>query len=140
MSLVRVCGTGDVAPGGVLSVDVPDSAGTLLPVAVARDSDGGWHAVANECSHQAVALTDGAPDPVDGCMIECWLHGSEFDLRTGEPSGLPATRPIPVYRLEVQGGDVLVDVEAGPSEAADPGSPDTTFVSASGAADPAKES
>ena len=56
---------------------------------------------------------------VDDCSIECWMHGSRFDLRTGAPSALPATRPIPVYRLTVDGDDVLVDVSTDePSDAA----------------------
>ena len=44
------------------------------------------------------------------CEIECWLHGSRFDLRTGKPTGLPATEPVAVYPVTVQGDDVLVDV------------------------------
>ena len=31
------------------------------------------------------------------CTIECWLHGSRFDLRTGKPTGLPATDPFPAF-------------------------------------------
>ena len=44
--------------------------------------------------------------------IECWLHGSRFDLRTGKPSGPPATEPVAVYAVQVDGDDVLVDVAA----------------------------
>jgi 3-phenylpropionate/trans-cinnamate dioxygenase ferredoxin subunit len=47
---------------------------------------------------------------VEGCEIECWLHGSRFDLRTGKPTSLPATEPVPIYPVKVEGGDVLVDV------------------------------
>ncbi len=47
---------------------------------------------------------------MEGCAIECWLHGSRFDLRTGKPTGLPATEPVPVYPVTVQGDDVLVYV------------------------------
>ena len=43
--------------------------------------------------------------------MECWLHGSRFDLRTGEPLGPPAVRPVPVYPLTVDGERVLVDVD-----------------------------
>ena len=74
-----------------------------------RDEDGDLHAVNNVCSHQYILLSEGE---VDGCTIECWLHGSRFDLRTGQPSGLPATVPIDVYPLTVEGDDVLVDVTA----------------------------
>ena len=40
------------------------------------------------CSHAEVALSEG---DVTDCQIECWLHGSMFDLRTGKPTNLPAT-------------------------------------------------
>ena len=101
MSFVRACGTADVAPGGALAVEV-DGTG----VAVVRDGDD-WYAVQDECSHAAIPLSEG---DVEGCEIECWLHGSRFDLRTGKPSGPPATEPVPVYPVRVEGDDVLVDV------------------------------
>jgi 3-phenylpropionate/trans-cinnamate dioxygenase ferredoxin subunit len=55
----------------------------------------------------SVVRTEGE---VEDCQIECWLHGSAFDLRTGKPSGLPATRPVPVYPVKIEGDDVLVSV------------------------------
>ena len=55
---------------------------------------------------------------MEDCSIECWLHGSRFDLRTGDPTGLPATQPIDVYGIQVDGDDVLVDLEARPDAAA----------------------
>ena len=97
----------DVPDDVALRVEVTTPGGDTVPVAVARDSDGELHAVSDICSHQDVSLSEGE---VDDCAIECWLHGSRFDLRTGEPTGLPATRPIPVYRLAVEGDDVFVDV------------------------------
>lgn len=66
-------------------------------------------AINDICSHANVSLSEGE---VEDCMIECWLHGSAFDLRTGKPSGLPATRPVPVYPVKIEGGSVLVDVRA----------------------------
>jgi 3-phenylpropionate/trans-cinnamate dioxygenase ferredoxin component len=78
-------------------------------VAVVRDEDGGLHAVDDTCSHANVSLSEGE---VDGCTVECWLHGSRFDLRTGKPTSLPAIRPIAVYPVRLEGDQVLVDVEA----------------------------
>ena len=101
MSNVRACGVGDVAPGAARAVEVDG-----VDVAVVRDGDS-WYAVRDECSHAAIALSEG---DVEGCEIECWLHGSRFDLRTGKPTGLPATEPVAVYPVTVQGDDVLVDV------------------------------
>ena len=71
--------------------------------------DGDFYAVHDECSHAAVALSEGE---VEGCTLECWLHGSRFDLRTGEPTGLPATEPVPVYPVEVRDGDIYVSLDA----------------------------
>jgi 3-phenylpropionate/trans-cinnamate dioxygenase ferredoxin subunit len=78
-----------------------------VPVAVVRDSNGDLHAIGDTCSHAEVSLAEGE---VEDSTIECWLHGSRFDLRTGQPLALPAIRPIPVYPVSVQGDQVLVDV------------------------------
>jgi 3-phenylpropionate/trans-cinnamate dioxygenase ferredoxin subunit len=105
MSFVRACGVADVASGAALAVDVDGPVTTR--VAVVRDGED-WYAVEDECSHAAIPLSEG---DVEGCEIECWLHGSRFDLRTGKPSGPPATEPVAVYAVRVDGDDVLVDVE-----------------------------
>ena len=67
------------------------------------------YALRDVCSHAEVALSEG--DVEDGA-IECWLHGSLFDLKTGQPSGLPATKPVPTYAVTVEGDDVLVQMES----------------------------
>ena len=106
MSAVQVCKLADIPDPGALAVVVDG-----IPVAVVKDEEGGVHAIRDVCSHADVALSEGE---VDGCTIECWLHGSRFDLRTGEPSGPPAVTPVPVYAVTIEGsGDdavVLVDV------------------------------
>ena len=103
MSFVRACGVADLASGAALRVDLGDR-----DVAVVRDGDD-WYAVDDECSHAAIPLSEG---DVEGCEIECWLHGSRFDLRTGKPSGPPATEPVAIYPVRVEGDDVLVDLES----------------------------
>jgi 3-phenylpropionate/trans-cinnamate dioxygenase ferredoxin subunit len=80
------------------------------PVCLAR-SGSEVFAVGDLCSHADVSLSEG--DVADGA-VECWLHGSSFDLRTGRPTGLPATRPIPTYPVTLEGDDVLVDEEPRP--------------------------
>jgi len=97
---VRVASIEDVPKGTVVAVEV---AGT--PMALAHCEDGEFAAAYDECSHAQIALSEGE---VDGCTLECWLHGSRFDLRTGQPTGLPATEPVPVYPVEVRDGDVYV--------------------------------
>jgi 3-phenylpropionate/trans-cinnamate dioxygenase ferredoxin component len=78
-----------------------------VPVALVRLEDGAVHAVGDTCTHAEVSLSEGE---VEDCAIECWLHGSTFDLRTGEPLSLPAIRPVPVFPVTVEGDEVLVDV------------------------------
>jgi 3-phenylpropionate/trans-cinnamate dioxygenase ferredoxin subunit len=56
-----------------------------------------------------VSLSEGE---VEDGHVECWLHGSMFDLRTGRPTGLPATRPVPTFPVTVEGDDVLVQMES----------------------------
>ena len=107
MTAQLACMVEDVPAGSALRVELEGEAGPV-EVAVVRDSDGEWHAISDVCSHGQVALSDG---DVEGCTIECWLHGSTFDLRTGQPLALPATRPVPVYPLTVDGDRVLVDVD-----------------------------
>ena len=75
-------------------------------LAIARHGDEVF-AVEDVCSHAAVALSEGE---VDDCTVECWLHGSRFDLRTGKPTGLPATEPVATFPVDVRGTDVYVDV------------------------------
>jgi 3-phenylpropionate/trans-cinnamate dioxygenase ferredoxin component len=88
--------------------------GEDLEVAIVRHQ-GEWFAIRDECSHAKVPLSDG--DVVD-CTIECYLHGSVFNLRTGEPVNLPATQPVPVFPVRIDGDDILVDI-ANPSFDAD---------------------
>jgi 3-phenylpropionate/trans-cinnamate dioxygenase ferredoxin subunit len=101
---VRVCGVTDIAKGTVVAVAVGE-----LQLAVVHTDDGEFYAVRDECSHAQIALSEGE---VDGCTLECWLHGSRFDLRTGDPSGPPATQPVPVFPVEVRDGDVYVTLES----------------------------
>jgi 3-phenylpropionate/trans-cinnamate dioxygenase ferredoxin subunit len=70
-------------------------------------TEGEWFAIDDVCSHADVPLSEGE---VDGCTLECWLHGSRFDLRTGNPSGPPATTPVPVHPVSVEGDTVFVTV------------------------------
>ena len=101
MTFVRACAASEVPPGEALAVDVDGTA-----VAVVRSGDD-WYAIDDECSHAAIPLSEG---DVEGCEIECWLHGSRFDLRTGKPTGPPASEPVAIYPVTVEGDDVLVDV------------------------------
>ncbi len=103
MTARRVCSVADVAPGSAAQFLVDGH-----PVAVVRIGDD-WYALGDTCTHQKVSLAEGEVH-ADTLEIECWKHGSCFSLVTGDPSSLPATRPEPVYQVQVSGDDVLVDV------------------------------
>ncbi|MFQ1003012.1 non-heme iron oxygenase ferredoxin subunit [Modestobacter sp. SSW1-42] len=107
MAFERVCARSEVPEDGALRVELAD-----VDVAVV-EFDGELYAIQDVCSHADFPLTDGDVDEVDGApTIECALHGSCFDLRTGAPTNLPANKPVPVYPVRVEGDDVLVDVDA----------------------------
>ncbi|MCA5893442.1 non-heme iron oxygenase ferredoxin subunit [Isoptericola sp. NEAU-Y5] len=108
MTAQPACSVDDLGPEEAMLVELADADGTTVPVAIARDVDGGWHAISDICSHGQVSLSDGE---VEGCLVECWLHGSQFDLRSGKPLQLPATQPVPVYPVTVDGDRILVDVD-----------------------------
>lgn len=82
-----------------------------VPVAVDGDAiclirtNGEVYAVRNECTHGAVPLSEGE---VDGFTLECFMHGSRFDVRTGAALNLPATRPVTTYPVRVVDGQVQV--------------------------------
>lgn len=97
-----VCHSSDVSVKSALRVEIGD-----VPVAIVRDSEGTLHAIGDTCSHAEISLSEG---DVEGCTIECWAHGSSFDLRNGEPLTLPAYEPVPVFAINVHGEDVYVDV------------------------------
>jgi 3-phenylpropionate/trans-cinnamate dioxygenase ferredoxin subunit len=101
MSFVLACRVDDVAADSAVAVEVD---GTDVAVV---NSAGRYYAIADECSHAAIPLSEG--DVGDG-EIECYFHGSRFDLATGRPLGLPATEPVAVFPCRVDGDQVLVDV------------------------------
>jgi 3-phenylpropionate/trans-cinnamate dioxygenase ferredoxin subunit len=98
----RACALSDLPAEGVIGVEVGGE-----PVAVARVA-GEVFAVRDVCSHAEVPLSEGE---VYDHTVECWLHGSCFDLRTGQPTGPPATVPVPVYPVKIEGDDVYVAVK-----------------------------
>jgi 3-phenylpropionate/trans-cinnamate dioxygenase ferredoxin component len=99
---VRACQVSDVADCAAIHVMIGE-----VPVAVVH-SGAEFYAIRDVCSHANVALSEGE---IEDQTIECWLHGSRFDLVTGRPTGLPATQPVPVYPVKIDGEDVLVSVE-----------------------------
>jgi 3-phenylpropionate/trans-cinnamate dioxygenase ferredoxin subunit len=98
----RLCAFAELSSGVPLRVELDD-----LEVAVVKVGDEVF-AIEDVCSHADFPLTDGE---VEDCTIECALHGSRFDLRTGKPTGPPANRPVPVYPTSVIDGVVYAELD-----------------------------
>ncbi|WGT48105.1 non-heme iron oxygenase ferredoxin subunit [Tessaracoccus lacteus] len=101
MSFRTVATVDELRDDTPLACDVTDE----LTVAIVRQQ-GDLYAIEDECSHGKVALSEG---DVYGCSIECYLHGSSFDLRTGAPLNPPATQPVRVFPVRLSGDDIQVD-------------------------------
>lgn len=101
MPLVRVAQIDDVIPetGKVIQAD-----GTTLAL---FNLGGTFYAIDNKCTHVGGPLGEGA---VEGNVVTCPWHGSRFDIRTGKVLGPPARRPVPTYRVEIQGREVFVEL------------------------------
>jgi len=99
----RLCRVDEMEPGTARRFDI--GAHRIALVRIGDD----FYAVGDRCSHADFSLSEGEVWP-DTCEIECWKHGSTFSLKTGEPQSFPATRPVPVYDVVVDGIDVVVDL------------------------------
>jgi 3-phenylpropionate/trans-cinnamate dioxygenase ferredoxin subunit len=98
---VRLCARDDLAAGAARRFEVDGHR-----IALVRIGDD-FYAIGDTCSHADYSLSEGDVW-VDECEIECPKHGSTFSLTTGEPQTLPATQPVPVYTVQVDGDDVKV--------------------------------
>jgi 3-phenylpropionate/trans-cinnamate dioxygenase ferredoxin subunit len=101
VSASRVCALSDLEQDQPLKVEVDG-----VPIAVVLDSAGEVHAIGDTCTHGDISLSEGF---VEGDTLECWAHGSAFSLRSGKPLNLPAYEPVPVFVVEIDGDDVLID-------------------------------
>jgi 3-phenylpropionate/trans-cinnamate dioxygenase ferredoxin component len=97
--MFAVCPLADLAPGEARRVEVDP------PIAVFHTDAGELFAVDDTCTHQDASLADGW---LEGCEIECPLHASKFDLRTGAVDAPPAKRPIRTHQVSVTDGVIHV--------------------------------
>ncbi|MGN8025703.1 non-heme iron oxygenase ferredoxin subunit [Microbacterium sp. 22242] len=101
MTAQRACAVSELQEDTPLRVELDG-----VPMAVVLDSDGEIHAIGDICTHGDISLSEGF---VEGKTLECWAHGSAFSLCSGKPLNLPAYEPVPVYVVEIDGDDVLID-------------------------------
>lgn len=64
-------------------------------------------AIGDTCTHSDASLSEG---DVTGTRIECWLHGAEFDLRTGIAMTLPAVEPVKSYPVRIESDSVTIEI------------------------------
>jgi nitrite reductase/ring-hydroxylating ferredoxin subunit len=98
---VKCAKVADIPNGEALAVEV--NGATLALVKVGDDV----FCIHDICTHEHAHLSEGF---CEGYEIECPLHGSIFDVRTGEVKSLPATEDVKTYNVKVEDGDVSVEV------------------------------
>lgn len=101
MAATRVCALDELAPNAAKRVEIDGVA-----IAVVVDSAGTVHALGDVCTHGDISLSEGF---VEDDTLECWAHGSKFELTTGKPLTLPAYEPVAVYNVTITDGDVYID-------------------------------
>ena len=100
MTAVRVCNLTELKDDAPAGFEVAG-----VPMVLVRQGEQ-VYALADVCSHAEIALSEGEVTPKG---LECWLHGSCFDLRTGQPSSPPASEPVDTYAVTIDGDEVYVD-------------------------------
>ncbi|MFD2093791.1 bifunctional 3-phenylpropionate/cinnamic acid dioxygenase ferredoxin subunit [Blastococcus deserti] len=96
---MRVCALSELAPGEARRLELDP------PVAVFHTDDGDVYAIDDTCTHQDASLADGW---LEGCEVECPLHASRFDLRTGRVDAPPAKKPVRTHEVTIDGGEVYI--------------------------------
>ena len=101
MSAQRACSVSELEQDTPLRVELGG-----IAISIVKDGDDQIHAIGDRCTHGDISLSEGF---VEGKTLECWAHGSAFSLETGRPLNLPAYEPVPVFVVEIDGDDVLID-------------------------------
>lgn len=105
--MFAACPRSAIEPGEALRLDGPETGG--VPIAVFRTEDDEFYAVDDTCTHQDASLADGW---LDGCEVECPLHASRFDLRTGTVDAPPAKRPIRTHQVTLDDDTVYLTLSS----------------------------
>lgn len=101
-----VARVGDLAPGEMMEVSVQGEEVALFNV------EGEYYAIGDICTHAYTHLTEGEfYEDIRGWVVECPLHGSQFDVTSGEAVTLPATGNAGKYEVKVEDGEILIGVK-----------------------------
>lgn len=101
MAAEKVCAVSDLTLNQAKKVVVGG-----VPIALVLDAAGEVHAIGDTCTHGDISLSEGF---VEDGTLECWAHGSKFELSSGKPLTLPAFEPVPVFVVDIVDGDILID-------------------------------
>ncbi len=96
---IHVASTGEIPEGKMKKVTV----GSQQVLVV--NMKGKYYAIGNVCTHLGGPLDRGI---LQGQEVQCPLHGSHFDITTGQVKRGPATRPEPIYEVKVESGSILL--------------------------------
>jgi 3-phenylpropionate/trans-cinnamate dioxygenase ferredoxin component len=99
-TLVRLCGVDEVPLDEARRFEVNGHRIALFHLPL------GFFALGDTCSHAEASLSEGY---IEDDSVECPEHGAQFDITTGETRSLPATKPVPTYRVIVEGDEVFVE-------------------------------
>ena len=102
MARYRVASAGEVPIESVKGVLAGEQ-----ELCLAHCEDDNFYALDDVCTHENFLLSGGE---LFDLQVECPQHGSRFNLKTGAVTGLPAVIPTRVYPVEVEDGEVYVDV------------------------------
>ena len=97
---VAVATLDELGPGMTKRVRIEDH-----PILLAN-VDGNIYACDDNCTHEDSSLYLGC---LKGELISCTLHGSRFNVRTGEPQDPPATEALNTYEVKIEGTSVLLN-------------------------------
>lgn len=96
---VRAAKASEVEPDSLRAVEVKSERICLANVG------GTMYAIGDTCTHEGCSLSEGL---LDGKIVECLCHGSQFDVTTGKVVRGPASEAEPAYEVKVQNGEVYV--------------------------------
>ena len=99
-TLARLCRTDEIPLNEARRFDVNGT-----PIAVFH-LPAGFYAIGDTCSHEEASLSEGF---IDDDVVECPRHGAQFDIETGQNRSLPATTPVPAYRVVVEGDELHLE-------------------------------
>jgi nitrite reductase/ring-hydroxylating ferredoxin subunit len=90
----------DFPPSACISFELPDGSDLAI-----YNVNGEFYATENSCPHRGAPLSDGT---MCGHIVECGLHGWQFDVRSGECLTVPER--IKTYKMRVEDDVVIVDI------------------------------